>query len=256
MATRDEILGAFRRLADPGLGLTLREVLPHCTSCEGDEQIVGNTLAQLVREGELFREGFRAGRNIFRRAVAQSAAPEKAPREPRAAPRRAKRTVRVNGSAKPDKPLAARLLEALRERSPSSVAAMAAHAGAGVSSVYATLSVMRKKGLAASVPGRRGIWMLVVGETAPKPTPPSVALQPPIVSARRARMIGAIEKNVPLPAIHGPRGDVVARLRELEIGDSFYTTVPHATFAKSAKRAGIQITRRKEREGFRIWRIA
>ena len=251
MSTRDEILQAFQRV-EAALGLTLREVLPYCHSCEGDEQIVGNTLAQLVKEGVLTREGFRAGRNIFR--LADQAAQPLVDKPLRPAHSRA-----GGRPPKGNSTLEGRILEALRKKSPLSAAQLASHARAGVSSVYATLSVMRKKGSAIPVSGRRGVWQLPEMQDAP--TLPSVMAQIVELHNRAKtvngeRVMGAIEKGVPIPSPHRRRGDVVARLRQLQVGDSFFTTIPHATFAKSAKRLGIPITRRREGNGFRIWRTA
>ena len=63
-----------------------------------------------------------------------------------------------------------------------------------------------------------------------------------------------IEKDVPLPS-----GNIGARQRVVEqmaVGDSIVTSKNEATlYYYAARRMGIKLTRRKENDEYRIWRV-
>lgn len=65
-----------------------------------------------------------------------------------------------------------------------------------------------------------------------------------------------VDKNKPIPAKRG--SEIAATMRKLEIGDSFFISGFHnnGKFHSTAKRIGIKITMRSEKNGYRIWRTA
>jgi hypothetical protein len=68
-------------------------------------------------------------------------------------------------------------------------------------------------------------------------------------------MIGPIEKDVPLPK-PTRRSELMQRLADLEVGDSFITDHGHAKLHSYASRLGITITTRYHAAGqCRVWRV-
>lgn len=66
-----------------------------------------------------------------------------------------------------------------------------------------------------------------------------------------------IEKRVPVPATGRITG-LIDAMRTMKVGDSFVIpngTAPYNTHGY-AKRAGIKITVKKQKDGYRAWRIA
>jgi hypothetical protein len=69
-----------------------------------------------------------------------------------------------------------------------------------------------------------------------------------------------VEKGIPIPARGSNRGSTYP-YKQLEVGDSFY--VKGKTAAKfsasaynQARKAGIKVTVRNEKDGVRVWRTA
>lgn len=71
-----------------------------------------------------------------------------------------------------------------------------------------------------------------------------------------------IQKGVPIPKPVGPRGDVYKMLVKLKVGESFLAKVKaRQNVYQSAQYAarqveGLKVSVRKERCGYRVWRIA
>ena len=62
-----------------------------------------------------------------------------------------------------------------------------------------------------------------------------------------------IEKGVPF---RNPRGNQVAVLEQMEIGDSFFEPNPRRNWRMDASLRGIKVSQAKEGAGLRIWRVA
>lgn len=65
-----------------------------------------------------------------------------------------------------------------------------------------------------------------------------------------------IEKGIPVPESANRRlGDRKYPLDKMEVGDSFFVTGRRPSFKLAAAKLGIICTSRKEKDGFRVWRI-
>lgn len=139
MSTRDEILSA---LTDHHEGLTVKEIAPLCPACESDEQIVARLIAQLRHEG-VIQPGnkLRNGASIYVFAPEGAAAepeprhtipyvpPPKTQHLSEAAREIAAMRHREGKPMAPKKPLAERIVEALKQHGRCSLDQLAKHAG-------------------------------------------------------------------------------------------------------------------------------
>lgn len=65
-----------------------------------------------------------------------------------------------------------------------------------------------------------------------------------------------IDKGIPVPESFGRRlGERKYPLDKMEVGDSFFVTGKRPNFKGAADKLGIICTSRKEKDGFRVWRI-
>ena len=65
-----------------------------------------------------------------------------------------------------------------------------------------------------------------------------------------------IDKGIPVPeSVNRRLGDRKYPLDKMAVGDSFFVTGKRPNFKGAADKLGIICTSRKEKDGFRVWRI-
>jgi hypothetical protein len=225
MTTRDEILAA---LTDNPAGLTSKELAPLCPAAECDAQIVGRVIAQLRQEnvihpGTELRDGgtiWVFGKGIERDPVNEPALPQPviskhaqaiaAMRAPKAAaeraPDRAPKPVTTPSPARPaalpeatmkeKKPLAERVVEALRAHGNMTLEQLAKRVETTVQTLYTMMGTLKKRGVtaiekrgnapsiygfAASAPRRD---VLAAGAEIGRQAPPKQKTKPPRINGR------------------------------------------------------------------------
>ena len=171
MTTRDEILAALTEHRD---GLTSKELAPLCPACECDEQIVGRVIAGLRAEDVIHPVGLRAGATIYKfgpppservneQPVTETKLARIAPlpdRFPKAAagmaPDRAHSPATTPAPAPAaaphqeqamatKKPLAERVVEALKKHGACTLEQLAKHAGSTAGSLSTIMGTLKKK---------------------------------------------------------------------------------------------------------------
>ena len=66
-----------------------------------------------------------------------------------------------------------------------------------------------------------------------------------------------LDKDVPIPAPRvGPRSELGSHLAAMEIGNSFQTRMQRNTIYSLARYYHISVAVRKEKNGFRVWRVS
>jgi hypothetical protein len=68
-----------------------------------------------------------------------------------------------------------------------------------------------------------------------------------------------IERDVPIPALTTRQGQNILLLKSMKVGDSVYFDAPikakAVRFYRVAKKLGVRVIIRKDREGMRMWRV-
>ncbi len=248
MSTRDQILEA---LTDNPAGLTPREITPHCTACECDEQIVARQIATLSAEHVIYPVGLRAGQNVYVFGKPPSAervneVPIESPAgkpEPHHMPLRFSKTAAVRApdrAPKPEttpspaqrqpiqevpmatkKPVAERVVAALKERGASTLEQLAKHADTTVGTLYQMMGTLKKNhGVHKHAqPGRQAALYSLEQAAPPQkraaPAQPAKAKKPAV--KKPARINGRAPAARPVPPTNGDAQFAINEVGELGI---------------------------------------
>lgn len=199
MSTRADIRAALKRYGP----LSVTELAQHCPSCEKDRQIVASAVAELCLDGKLKRFGL-DGNDKPVYAIGrwpeedEGTAPEPAPDQPAADPH--------EEEVMEKRPLAERVVEALRKHGNLNLDDLAKHAGTTKGTLYTMMGTFQKKHGVVKI--SRGVYGLGGARQAPpsakkKKLARKVTKKKAVLRVRSDRPARKLARTPPAPKPNG-----------------------------------------------------